>query len=280
MAKVASTESLMRFWLKGAHCKPRRPHDKAVLAVYKNDSLLSILPFKLYEKKMTVGELYHISCQLSCFRETAFLDPAALSIALKGLRAVSGKILIRLPFLCPEFSVIYNVENHYIDVGAFSEKDFLTDRAWLARQQKKWPGFQFSFSEFNFSRNRDVVDFYIKNHAKRFEHSRAEVLASLKEIRQYTHRYAAVLRDKTKIAAVWFLSMNSQRELFFWNTAMDENYFLKYAPGNAVSFHLLCYIKTNNLANRVYFGPIYPSTASSYKLKWCDQSSNSYLYLL
>ena len=253
-------------------------NDFKVLAVFRNNHLLTVIPFKLFKENFTVHELFKIAQDIFPFHATSLLDSGALTIALKKSQIISGRILIHLPFLCPEFPIICKLTHPFLDMGSFHKEAFLADRVWLARQLKKWQDFQFSFFEFDYNRDRSIVAFYLKQAVKRFKFSKIEVFNRKAEFQKMDQRFhVAVLRDNTNIVAVWFLRKDQQRNLFLLLSTFNDE-FSNYAPGNALTYHLLCYIKESNLASRIYWGPIFHRATPSYKLKWCDQFTTTYLY--
>ena len=205
------TESSIKQHLKvDALIKKLSDHENVkMLAVFKDNHFLTILPFKLFKKNLSDEELNSISYDLFIYPVTYSIDPGDLKMALEDSRAISGRIIIRLPFLCSEFPVMYKITHPFIDMRSFTKETFVTNRIWLARQQKKWSDFQFSFAEFDYKCNRDIVSFYFKNVVKRFKFPRDKVLHQLENFQQNSRRkYVALLRDKTNIVAVIFLKKN------------------------------------------------------------------------
>lgn len=279
MTRVAKDKALSTLWLAHGHRIPRGPFDKGLLGVYKDEALCTAIPFRTQEKGFGAPDFYQIACDLFCFRATVGLDPAALTRSLLSLSLPSGRMLVLLPFQCPGFSCVHRLENPFIEMAGFEPEGFLRARSWLSRQRKKWAGFKFSFSGFQFGRDHEILDFYTEHHAARFNRPAGDVATRLADVRRYQarQRHVAVLRSEKKLIAVWLALLNASRELFLWNAAIHAG-FLRCAPGNALTYQLLCYVKQRRIADRVYFGPIAPSDACSYKSRWCDQVRTSYLY--
>ena len=250
------------------------------LSVFKGKQLLTIIPYRSFQGDPIPKELFSIAENLWIIKTKPILDLEALMNAFKRSRINSRPMIVHLPFLCPELPVLLKQTHPFIDMGAFNKEIFLKARRWLKRQHAKWPNFQFSAFEFDFDRDRELAYFYIKNCLRRFKLSREGISRKLEEFRicNYT-LHTAVLRLKRDIVAVFFFRLDLLGNLFLIYTAFNHE-FIDFAPGNAMRFNLLCYIKENNLAAQVYLGPLYPTETASYKLKWSKQSGSSYLYLV
>jgi hypothetical protein len=250
------------------------------LFIFRNRTLLTIIPYKTFKENLTVLELLSFVSDLVILNSANSLDAHALANALKKGRNSSRKIIVHLPYFYPDFQILLKLNHPFIDMESFDKEDFINNRTWLRKQQKKWSDFQFLLFKFEFDRDKSFLFFYLENAGKRFNYSRSKLISHLKEIQSTPYpMHVAALKYQGRIAAIWFLRLDLKPNLFLLYPAFDCK-LSKYSPGNALIFNLLCYLKETHVVSRVHFGPISCRNTSSYKLNWCDHFTDSYLYAI
>ncbi len=257
-----------------------RPVAQGSLAVFNGQRLVSVLPSYPYTGVLSLPDLFKVARELVIFQATSLLDKNALSQALRAVRGAYGKRILHLPFCCTGVKSLLEQTHPFVDMETFDDKEFLRTRRWLSRQQVNWKEFKFCYQRFDFKKDKAIAAFYLKHSAKRLKLTLAQVsaqMASLSSGGIVSH--VAVLKHKRSVAAVCFVGTENGRDLVLVNNALNEE-FLAQTPGNALLFLLLCHIKKHDLARRVHFRAIFPSTKPSYKLNWCEHSYQTFLQLV
>ncbi len=252
------------------------------LSVFDNKRLVAVLPyFSFAQHQLLRHEASQLPQNLLIFSTTYALDPQGLVLDLKAFAKTNGKIMVHLPFPCPSLKLFAKSVDPYIDLNAFDEHAFVHSRKWLARQQQKWSVFDFVFEKFDRNRHKKTVLTHLKFIAQRFKMPKAKIDAELHDLLFFFDElYIGVLKQAGHIASVCFFTINPRRGIHFESFSFDEK-LAKLGPGNALIFNSICYFKKHNPAEQFYFGTLYAKKImTSYKLKWCDEVKNNFLYIV